>query len=86
MLTRPFLRGAVFPLFRSSSRSASVPAVLHIDARCFSENVTDKPKIQNCRAAVLLLHHGQPRTPYYAKQFLASRASHFYKVPLPVAS
>ncbi|TKR93237.1 hypothetical protein L596_007731 [Steinernema carpocapsae] len=31
--------------------------------------------------SVLLLHHGQPRTPYYATKFLAKNASLYYKIP-----
>ncbi|VDM40775.1 unnamed protein product [Toxocara canis] len=38
------------------------------------------------RVTVLLLHHGQPRTLFYAKQFLARSAQHFYKLPLYLTS
>ncbi|VDN28203.1 unnamed protein product [Gongylonema pulchrum] len=33
------------------------------------------------KTAILLLHHGQPRTPYYATQHLSRSSAHFYRLP-----
>uniref|UniRef100_A0A915PJD6 Uncharacterized protein n=1 Tax=Setaria digitata TaxID=48799 RepID=A0A915PJD6_9BILA len=38
------------------------------------------------KTAVLMLHHGQPRTPYYATKYLAEGSHYYYKLPLWLTS
>ncbi|MFH4973795.1 hypothetical protein AB6A40_000504 [Gnathostoma spinigerum] len=42
------------------------------------------PKEETRKTTVLLLHHGQPRTYFYAKQFLARSACDYYKLPVSI--
>ncbi|KAK6106514.1 Ferrochelatase family protein [Brugia pahangi] len=38
------------------------------------------------KTAILMLHHGQPRTPYYATKHLAEGSHYYYKIPLWLTS
>lgn len=79
MLTAVALRTGILHLIRTENRSLA--ALMRNDARNFADDSVDKRSSGKHRAGVLLLHHGQPRTPYYAKEFLTARASQFYKLP-----
>lgn len=41
---------------------------------------------ETTKTAVLMLHHGQPRTPYYATKHLAEGSHYYYKLPLWLTS
>ncbi|MCP9260083.1 BMA-FECL-1 [Dirofilaria immitis] len=41
---------------------------------------------ETTKTAVLMLHHGQPRTPYYAAKHLAEGSHYYYKLPLWLTS
>ncbi|KAL3997929.1 Ferrochelatase family protein [Acanthocheilonema viteae] len=50
------------------------------------ESISLKTVQETTKTAVLMLHHGQPRTPYYATKHLAKGAHYYYKLPLWLTS
>ncbi|CAG9537712.1 unnamed protein product [Cercopithifilaria johnstoni] len=71
-----------------------LPHIECVKANGSSSNVFGAISAENSRlnvqettkTAVLMLHHGQPRTPYYAKKHLAEGAHYYYKLPLWLTS
>uniref|UniRef100_A0A0R3RTQ5 Ferrochelatase n=1 Tax=Elaeophora elaphi TaxID=1147741 RepID=A0A0R3RTQ5_9BILA len=51
-----------------------------------TESVSLKTVQETTKTVVLMLHHGQPRTPYYATKYLAEGAHYYYKLPLWLTS
>lgn len=58
----------------------------HIIESVPEESLSLKTVQETTKTAVLMLHHGQPRTPYYATKHLAEGAHYYYKLPLWLTS
>lgn len=89
MLASAVHRALFLRILRSEKKILST--LIHVDSRHVStdpvvvEKSEEEIERQHFNTGVLLLHHGQPRTPFYAKEYIARSASQYHAVPQFVA-